>query len=106
MADSYSAVRVEITKPFPGAIETLHHLRGRGVGLALVTGGDGAFQRRKVENNGLDSIFDAVLIEGELGYGKPDERIYLEALRARHGRDETDRTRCGHRPVFANGAEQ
>jgi len=80
IADSYSEVRADITQPFPGAIETLRHLRNENVGLALITSGDGRFQRRKVENHGLDSIFDVVLIEGELGYGKPDERIYLEAL--------------------------
>jgi putative hydrolase of the HAD superfamily len=28
----------------------------------------------------LESLFEAVLIEGELGYGKPDPRIYRLAL--------------------------
>jgi len=80
MADAYGEARLETTRPFPGAIETLAHLRDKGIRLALLTSGDGASQRRKMEMHGLEALFEAVLISGELGYGKPDERIYLEAL--------------------------
>ena len=79
-SDSYGTVKVDITKPIPGAMQTLRTLKGRGIGLALITGGDGPTQRRKVELHKLDTIFDSILIDGELGYGKPEERVYREAL--------------------------
>jgi len=34
----------------------------------------------KIERFGLEPIFDAILIEGELGFGKPDPRVYELAL--------------------------
>ncbi|MBT4503356.1 MAG: HAD-IA family hydrolase [Gemmatimonadetes bacterium] len=80
MADAYGEARLETMRPFPGAMETLVHLRDKGVRLALLTSGDGVLQRRKLEMHGLDILFEAVLISGELGYGKPEERIFLEAL--------------------------
>jgi putative hydrolase of the HAD superfamily len=67
-------------RPFPDAIETVQWLRERGCRLALVTNGNGAVQRRKVSRFGLAELFDSVLIEGELGFGKPDPRIYTRAL--------------------------
>lgn len=79
-SDSYGTLKVDITKPIPGAMRTLYALEGMGIGLGLITGGDGPTQRRKVEHHKLDPIFDTVLIEGELGYGKPEERVYREAL--------------------------
>ena len=37
-------------------------------------------QREKIERFRLAPLFDLILIEGELGFGKPDERIYRLAL--------------------------
>lgn len=33
-----------------------------------------------VERFGLEPLFDAVCIEGELGFGKPDRRVFETAL--------------------------
>ena len=80
IADAYAAQREEAVRPFPGALETLQTLRERKVRLALVTNGNGEYQRSKVERFGLAQLFDCVIIEGEFGIGKPDERVYLHAL--------------------------
>jgi putative hydrolase of the HAD superfamily len=80
IADTYSLEREEVLQPFPGAIEALHRLRGQGVRLALITNGNGEAQRRKIDRFELAALFDCVLIEGEFGVGKPDERVYLHAL--------------------------
>jgi putative hydrolase of the HAD superfamily len=48
--------------------------------LALLTNGNGVVQRRKVDRFGLTELFDVILIEGEVGFGKPDPRIYTRAL--------------------------
>ena len=37
-------------------------------------------QRQKIVRFGLEPLFDMILVEGELGFGKPDERIYQMAL--------------------------
>jgi len=81
-ADYYSAHRVSTMAFFPGAEETLKFFIDAGVPLALITNGDAQGQRAKVEHFGLASCFRAVLIEGELGFGKPDPRVYEQALAA------------------------
>ena len=64
----------------PGAIDALRRLRDRGVALALLTNGDTQGQRNKIERFGLEPFFNDILVEGELGFGKPDERVYTRAL--------------------------
>ena len=80
MADSYIAERDAAVHPFPGALDTIRALRGNGVRLALVTNGEAKGQREKIDKHGLVPLFDHILIEGELGLGKPDERVYVDAL--------------------------
>ena len=72
--------RLQVTRPLPGALETLALLREGGVRLALLTNGEGVEQRRKVSRFGLSRFFQTVLVEGDLGFGKPDPRIFQLAL--------------------------
>jgi len=76
----YHDRREEHLEIFPDALETLEWFRDRGFRLALLTNGNGIPQRRKIEKFGLAPFFDSILIEGEVGYGKPDRRIYELAL--------------------------
>ncbi|MDD9934664.1 MAG: HAD family hydrolase [Myxococcales bacterium] len=80
VADEFTTRKEAAVAPFEGAIETLEALRARGVRLGLVTNGSGTFQRRKLERYGLARFFEAILIEGEWGRGKPDPSIFQEAL--------------------------
>ena len=80
LADSFSRRRVERYQPFPGAIETLEALRDHGVRLALLTNGSGPTQRAKLARFGLEAHFHHIQIEGEHGFGKPEERAYRHAL--------------------------
>src|SRR5579862_5512676 len=82
MADRFSTHRDRLTDFFPGARETIETLKARGVLLALVTNGDSATQRGKVERFSLAALFDHIQIEGEHDFGKPDERAYLHAMQA------------------------
>jgi putative hydrolase of the HAD superfamily len=82
IADAYFAQRHEAIYLFDDAIDTLKHLRSRGVALALVTNGQASLQRGKIERFELEPYFDAIFIEGELGYGKPDPRVFQHALDA------------------------
>jgi putative hydrolase of the HAD superfamily len=86
IVDDYAARRWKRMELFPEVPETLGRLRQRGVPLALVTNGDRGQQRRKIEQFDLARFFDVILIEGEFGAGKPDDRVYrhvLESLRIR-----------------------
>lgn len=49
--------------------------------LGIVTNGPPDVQRDKVELLGLTDLVDFVVISGEVGFEKPDPRIYAEALR-------------------------
>jgi putative hydrolase of the HAD superfamily len=81
IADTFTDEREAAVKPLPGAIEALARIKESGVRTALITNGAQDAQRRKIERFALEGYFDAILIEGELGYGKPDKRVYREALR-------------------------
>ena len=54
----------------------------RGTRLGLVTNGAAALQRAKILRFDLAHRFDHIQIEGEHGFGKPEERAYRHALRA------------------------
>lgn len=80
IAADYRTRRDAAIAPFPGAFTTLEALRARGIGMALITNGAAHSQRRSVERFGLGRYFDCVVIEGEFGCGKPDERVFRHAL--------------------------
>jgi putative hydrolase of the HAD superfamily len=80
IADAYSHHRDMGMEPLPDAIDTVRWLRDGGCRLALLTNGAGPSQRKKISRFGLTELFDTILVEGEVGFGKPDERIYNLAL--------------------------
>jgi HAD superfamily hydrolase (TIGR01549 family) len=82
LADAFTWEREARMEPLPGALEAVDRLRDEGHRLALVTNGGPVFQRAKLARFGLEGHFDAVFVEGELGYGKPDPRVFLAALDA------------------------
>ena len=82
IGDTYHALRDEAIKPFDDAVPTVRWLRAQGCRLALLTNGGSQGQRVKIDRFDLAPLFDAILIEGEVGFGKPDPRIYTKALAA------------------------
>jgi putative hydrolase of the HAD superfamily len=80
IADRYQDIHEAEMRMFPGAHETLDRLKERGVKLALVTNGAAAPQRAKVVRFALEHRFDHIQIEGEHGFGKPEEQAYRHAL--------------------------
>jgi putative hydrolase of the HAD superfamily len=82
IADRFSAYREEEMFVFPGAHEAIDRLKALGVKLALVTNGAADTQRAKVERFALAHRFDHIQIEGEHGFGKPEERAYHHAMEA------------------------
>jgi putative hydrolase of the HAD superfamily len=80
LADRFTTLRDEEMKFFPGAIETVDELKSRGVLLALVTNGAAETQRGKIARFDLAHRFHHIQIEGEHGFGKPEDRAYLHAM--------------------------
>jgi putative hydrolase of the HAD superfamily len=80
VARDYAARRRAAMRLFPDSLACLTELRRRGVPLALVTNGDATQQRDKIERHDLARFFDAILVEGEFGVGKPDEAVYRHVL--------------------------
>ena len=81
VGDHMTNYKEEHVRPFDGVFDTLQRLLDDGHRLALLTNGSSRFQRRKLERFALQRFFDVVLVEGELGFGKPDARVFGLALR-------------------------
>jgi putative hydrolase of the HAD superfamily len=65
---------------YPNTEDILGRLVKNKVKLALLTNGAGEAQREKIKRFGLSRYFPVCLIEGELGFGKPDRRVFEMAL--------------------------
>ena len=82
LAEAFAVRRRAGMPLFPDALGFLQTLRAHGVPLGLVTNGDAREQRFKIERHDLARYFDAIVIEGELGAGKPEAVAYRTALEA------------------------
>lgn len=80
LAADYRARRDVCICLYDGAIDVLESMKQRGMKMALITNGNAISQRRSVDRFGLDRYFDCIVIEGEFGAGKPDERVFRHAL--------------------------
>lgn len=80
LTDAYPTLKNEAVYLFPDVHETLIELKNKGYKLALITNGNGIRQRDKIARFKLADYFDAILIEGEQAFGKPDKRVYQKAL--------------------------
>jgi HAD superfamily hydrolase (TIGR01509 family) len=70
---------VEHIVPEPGVRDTLVEL-ARSRRIAVVTNG-GPAQRLKLQKLGLDTVIRTVLVSEELGFAKPDARMFQSAIK-------------------------
>ncbi|MEM7410493.1 MAG: HAD-IA family hydrolase [Myxococcota bacterium] len=82
LVDRYDEVRDATTCLFPGALETIERFRAEGTCIGMVTNGNAGLQRSKIRRFALAPYFDSIHVEGEVGVGKPDPRIFQAALDA------------------------
>jgi putative hydrolase of the HAD superfamily len=80
IGETFQRRRDEEIYLFNGAKETIEYMNENNVILAMMTNGEMEKQRAKIEKFGLEKYFNVILIEGEQGFGKPDERVYVKAL--------------------------
>jgi len=76
LADNYSNIHEKLWYLFDGVEETLQKLKDSGIKLGIMTNGTSESQRGKLKRFDIEKYFDYIFIEGEIGYGKPDIKIY------------------------------
>mgnify|MGYP006291633833 CR=1 FL=1 len=82
LADTFTDTREAAAQLYDGVPEALQRLREGGVRLALITNGNSELQWGKVRRCNLQPYFAAILVSGDLGFGKPDPRVFALALKA------------------------
>jgi putative hydrolase of the HAD superfamily len=76
LADNYSGIHEELWHLFDDVEETLQKIKKRNIKLGIMTNGTSENQRGKLKRFNIEKYFDYFFIEGEVGYGKPDIKIY------------------------------
>lgn len=71
-----------------GALELLARLHGRYL-LGVVTNGLSSVQHARVEHSGLAQYLGCVVVSEEVGFAKPDPRIFVCALKRIRHRDRS-----------------
>lgn len=61
-------------------MELLEAIRSRGIAIGIITNNSVNDQVAKLRDCKIDHLIDHLVISEEVGYGKPDERIYAIAL--------------------------
>jgi putative hydrolase of the HAD superfamily len=81
LAESFFRERRRRHRAFPDAIDALSRLK-KSARLGVVTNGASCLQREKLAGAGLTSYFEAIVVSEDIGWGKPDARIFFSALSA------------------------
>ena len=82
LSNRYQEERAKRHTPYPDAAEVLEDLR-KDFKLGMLTNGASDVQRTKLDGSGLKPYFEAVLVTGDIGIGKPDPKpfeVLLERL--------------------------
>ncbi|MCI2425168.1 HAD family hydrolase [Candidatus Acetothermia bacterium] len=75
LAEVYLNIRLESLRIFDGTRELLERLRHR-FRLGLITNGPSDMQWAKIDVLKIKSFFDEIIVAGDIGIYKPDERIF------------------------------
>lgn len=79
MWEAYYKERTSRHIMIPGAVDVLTQLHER-FKIVMLTNGVPGVQWEKINKAGIEGLFDAIVISGEVGIGKPDPRIFDHAL--------------------------
>lgn len=79
LAETYTEREAAGTGLRPGVREVLDALDSTDSALGVLTNGAARCQQRKLEHHGIADHFDAVVISGEVGAGKPDLQVFAAA---------------------------
>lgn len=79
LSQTYHVERQAALELFPDALTVLASLKPD-YKLALVTNGPADIQREEISKLEIEPFFDGFFIEGEMGHGKPDPRVFDRVL--------------------------
>ena len=81
MSRHYMEARDRHLELFPDAIAVLDKLKLQ-FPLGLITNGPADIQRMEISTLAIESYFDNIFIEGEMGFGKPEPEVFRRAAAA------------------------
>ncbi|KUO79015.1 MAG: hypothetical protein APF81_16620 [Desulfosporosinus sp. BRH_c37] len=64
---------------YPDVIPCLKELQNKNIGLGIISNGDFKQQSDKLQHVGIRHFFSVFVTSGDVGYSKPDKRIFIEA---------------------------
>ncbi len=79
--DEYSAVHSRYVKLAPEALEGLQVIRKVAKHMGLITDADRPFTDRLLKSLGISKFFNSITTAEDVGVGKPNPRIFAEALK-------------------------
>ena len=79
VADVFRAAMTYKLELYPGVRQVLDQLKEKYI-FAAVTDGQSQWARHEICMTGLDKYFQTVIISGDHGFRKPDQRMYMMAL--------------------------
>ena len=80
ISDAYINLSPRQTQLFPEAINTLTELQSRNYRLHIITNGFEEVQYIKLKESKLSPFFDVIVCSEQIGFNKPDKRIFIHAL--------------------------
>jgi putative hydrolase of the HAD superfamily len=79
LAETHRAASRFQLQPYPGVEDTIRQLQPK-YHLAIISDGQTAYAVPELNAVGLAGYFDPIIISGDFGYRKPDERLFTAAL--------------------------
>lgn len=83
LAETHRAATRFRLQLYPGVEETIWQLKPH-YRLAIVSDGQTAYALPELHAVGMDTHFNPIIVSGDFGYRKPDERLFTSALTAMH----------------------
>lgn len=80
LGESYTDYAARLVALVPNTIETLSYLKNKGYKIHLITNGFLEVQTIKLKASGLDNFIDVSIVSEEIGFKKPDHRIFHRAI--------------------------
>jgi putative hydrolase of the HAD superfamily len=79
LAETYRAASRFRLQLYPGVLDTLRQLQPK-YHLAAITDGQVAYALPELNAVGLSGFFDPIIVSGNFGYRKPDDRLFYKVL--------------------------
>ncbi len=76
LSDHYDRRLGDFDTIFPDSPKVLKELKNKGYLVGVITNGPSYLQNHKLDVSNLRQYFDVAVVGGDVGYGKPDVRIF------------------------------